>query len=217
MNTLFTKTAKPIVLYRHPLSGHCHKVELMLSLLGLPFRTVDVDLANGAHKAVDFLSLNAFGQVPVLDDNGIVLSDSNAIIVYLASRYQEADHEWLPSDPARLALAQRWLSVAAGEIARGPAAARLVTVFGAPIDHDDAINRAAQILSLMEHHLTANEFLANNQLSVADIACYSYVAHAPEGAVTLDQYPNVRAWLMRIESLEAFVAMQATPLVKQAS
>ncbi|MFX5085475.1 glutathione S-transferase N-terminal domain-containing protein, partial [Acinetobacter baumannii] len=72
---------------------------------------------------------NPFGQVPVLEDDGVVIADSNAILVYLAKKAGRGD--WLPEDPVGAAAVQRWLSVAAGELAYGPAAARLVTVFGA--------------------------------------------------------------------------------------
>ena len=106
-----------IKLYRHPLSGHAHRVELMLSLLGVPTELVFVDLMKGAHKTPEFLALNRFGQVPVIDDNGIVLADSNAILVYLAGKY--GNGQWLPSDPLAQAKVQRWLSVASGELARG--------------------------------------------------------------------------------------------------
>ena len=121
-----------IKLYRHPLSGHSRRVELLLSLLQLRVELGDVDLANGVQKTPAFLALNAFGQVPVLDDGGTVLADSNAILVYLASKYD--DGRWLPHDPAGAAAVQRWLSVAAGEVAFGPATARLISVSNAPYD-----------------------------------------------------------------------------------
>ena len=73
--------SNPIKLYRHPLSGHCHRVELFLSLLELPYELVDVDLVNGEHKQPEFLGKNIFGQVPVIDDDGTLLSDSAAILV----------------------------------------------------------------------------------------------------------------------------------------
>lgn len=53
-------------------------------------------------------------------------------------------------------------------------------------------------------------YLAGNQVTIADVAAYSYIAHAPEGGVSLDPYPNIRAWLGRIEELDGFVPMQHT-------
>lgn len=93
-----------IKLYRHALSGHSHRVELMLSLLGLDFELVDVDLAGGAHKTPEFLAKNPLGKVPAIDDDGVVVWDSNAILVYLAGKY--GDEQWLPGDPARAAAIQ---------------------------------------------------------------------------------------------------------------
>jgi glutathione S-transferase len=200
--------AHAIKFYRHPLSGHAHRVELLLSLLDLPTEPVFVDLANGAHKRAEFLALNPFGQVPVIDDNGTVISDSNAILVYLAKTYGEG--RWLAEDPLGAARVQRWLSVAAGQVAYGPAAARLITVFGAQFDAEEVINRAHSLFRMMETELSATPFLTGSQPSIADVANYAYIAHAPEGNVSLDAYPNLQAWLARVESLPGFVPMQAT-------
>lgn len=197
-----------IKLYRHPLSGHAHRVELLLSLLNLPTELVFVDLAKGEHKKAEFLAINPFGQVPVIDDNGTVISDSNAILVYLAKKYGSGS--WQLNDPLTEARVQRWLSVAAGQVAYGPAAARLITVFGAAFNADEVINRAHALLKVMENELAASPFLAGSAPSIADVANYSYIAHAPEGNVALEAYPNVRAWLQRIEALPGFVPMQRT-------
>ncbi|MEL1086897.1 glutathione S-transferase family protein [Pseudomonas sp. OB66] len=197
-----------VKLYRHPLSGHSHRVELMLSLLDVPTELVFVDLMKGAHKTPEFLALNRFGQVPVIDDSGTVLADSNGILVYLASKY--GNGQWLPSDPVEQAKVQRWLSVAAGQISSGPATARLITVFGAGYDAADAIKRSHALLQVMEDELANSAFLAGDKATVADVAAYTYVAHAPEGNVSLEDYPNVRAWLARVEALPKFVGMQRT-------
>ena len=197
-----------IKLYRHPLSGHAHRVELLLSLLNLPTELVFVDLAKGEHKKAEFLAINPFGQVPVIDDNGTVISDSNAILVYLAKKYGSGS--WQLNDPLTEARVQRWLSVAAGQVAYGPAAARLITVFGAAFNADEVISRAHALLKVMENELAASPFLTGSAPSIADVANYSYIAHAPEGNVALEAYPNVRAWLQRIEALPGFVPMQRT-------
>lgn len=205
----------PIKLYRHPLSGHAHRVELLLSLLNVSTELVFVDLAKGAHKTPEFLALNPFGQVPVIDDNGTVLADSNAILVYLANQYGEG--QWLSADPVAAAQVQRWLSVAAGQVAYGPAAARLITVFGAAFNAEEVIHRAHVLLTMMESELGTTPFLTGNQPSIADVANYAYIAHAPEGNVSLAAYPNVRAWLQRIEDLPGFVPMQRTAAGLQAN
>jgi glutathione S-transferase len=197
-------------LYHHPLSGHAHRARLFLALLGVPHELVEVDLAQGAHKRPEFLALNPFGQVPVLDDDGTIVPDSNAILVYLARKLARTD--WLPSDAQGAAAVQRWLSVAAGEIAYGPAAARLVTVFGAKFNPEEVIGRAHAVLARIEAHLAGREWLVGERPTIADVALYGYVARAPEGNVDLSGYPRVGAFLRRIEALPGFVPFVRTPV-----
>ncbi|PWC90725.1 glutathione S-transferase [Azospirillum sp. TSH100] len=196
-------------LYHHPLSGHAHRARLFVSLLGLPHELVEIDLMAGAHKSPDFLKLNPFGQVPVLDDDGVIVADSNAILVYLAKKAGRGD--WLPEDPSGAAAVQRWLSVAAGEVAYGPAAARLVTVFGAKFNADEVIGRAHTLLARLESRLSGQDWLVGDHATIADVAIYSYVARAPEGNVDLSGYPAVGAFLRRIEGLPGFVPFAQTP------
>ena len=201
-----------IKLYGFPLSGHSHRVSLMLSLLGLPTEFILVDLKQGAHKAPDFIAaINSFGQVPAIDDDGVVLADSNAILVYLAHKYGKG--RWLPTDPVGQARVQRWLSAAAGQLHAGPASARLAVVFGAEVDTVTAINRSHALLTLVEQQLTASRFLVGEQPTIADVAFYTYVAHAPEGNVSLADYPQVRAWLASIEALPGFLGMPRTEVI----
>jgi glutathione S-transferase len=197
-------------LYRHPLSGHAHRAELALSLLGLPHELVDVDLAARAHKTPEFLARHPFGQLPLLEDDGHFVWDSTAILVYLVSKHDPAGR-WLPQDPAGRAAVQAWLSVASGPIAFGPAAARLVTVFGARFDADEVIARAHALFKVMEGELTRRPFLVGERATLADVAGYGYIVNAPEGNVDLSPYPALRAWLARIEALPGFVPFKTTP------
>jgi len=197
-------------LYYHPLSGHAHRARLLLSLLGIAHELVQVDLMAGAHKAPAFLQMNRFGQVPVLDDGGTIVSDSNAILVYLAKKHRRAD--WLPETPEGTAAVQRWLSVAAGQIAFGPAAARLVTLFGAKFNAEEVITRAHAVLTVLDAELAGRSWIAASQPTIADVALYSYIASAPEGNVDLAAYRNVQAWLGRMESLPGFVTFQKSPV-----
>jgi len=199
----------PIKLYRNPKSGHCHRVELLLAFLGLPYETIDLDMANGAHKAPEYLKISPFGKVPAIDDGGYTLSDSNAILVYLVQTYAKGSH-WLPEDPKTAAEVQRWLTIAADNIFSGPCSARLVTLFGAQLDHAAAIAKSHDLFKLMETHLNGRNWLAAETITIADIAGYSYIAHAPEGGVDLAPYPNLRAWLNRIEAEDKFVPMVAS-------
>lgn len=198
-------------LYHHPLSGHAHRARLFLALIGADVEVVDVNLAAGEHKSAEFLALNRFGQLPVLVDGDTVIADSNAILVYAAKKFGRTD--WLPEAPAAAAAVQRWLSVAAGQIAFGPAAARLVTVFGASFNAEEVIGRAHTILSVIEDELEGKNFITGGaQPTIADVALYSYIANAPEGNVDLSRYARVNAWLERIENLDGFVPFQQTEI-----
>jgi glutathione S-transferase len=195
-------------LHHFPLSGHAHRAVLFLSLLGVKADLVEVDIPNGGHKTPEYLALNPFGQVPVLEDEQIVVNDSNAILVYVAAKLGRKD--WLPDDLPSVAKIQKWLSVAAGEIAYGPCAARLITVFGADFRADEVIARAHRIFGLIEAELQASRFIINDRPTVADVALYSYIVNAPEGNVDLQPYTEVRHWLARMEALPGFVPFVRT-------
>lgn len=197
-----------IKLYRHPLSGHAHRAELFLSLLGLEYSLIDVDLLNGEQKSEAFLKLNPFGQVPVLDDNGTIIYDSNAILIYLAHKYD--DSHWLPHDEKSAAEIQQWLSLAAGPIASGPARARLITLFNASFDAEETIKNANALLVIIDSKIKDRAFLLGDSPTIADVAAYSYIAHVPEGNVSLEPYKNINAWLKRVESLKGFVGMPSS-------
>jgi glutathione S-transferase len=198
---------RPIRLYRHALSGHAHRIELFLSLLRLPYELIAVYLARGAHKAPGFIAKNnPFGQIPVIEDGDIAIADSNAILVYLATRYDAAG-QWLPREPVAAARVQQWLSVAAGPLAYGPAMARLGILFGARTDIERAQAIGRQLYDVLDVYLAERLFLVGDAPTIADVAIYSYTAHATEGGVSLDPYSHVRVWLARIEALPGFVAM----------
>jgi glutathione S-transferase len=204
-----THPAHPIRLHTYALSGHAHRVELFLSLLGLPFEKIEIDLLAGKQKTPAFLALNPWGQVPVIQDGDITLADSNAILTYLALRY-DADRRWLPRDPASAARVQRWLSVAAGSLVNGPARARAIVLFNAPPDPRCA-DVAHLLFDRLDAHLAGQSFLAGEQPTIADIALYTYSAHAPEGGIDLQPYPRLREWHARIEALPGFVGMTRRP------
>jgi glutathione S-transferase len=201
---------KPLTLYRFRLSGHSHRVELFLSLLGVPVEMAEVDLGNGEHKTPEFLAKNPFGQVPVLVDDGLVLAESNAILVYLASVY-DPERRWYPTDPEQTAAVQRWLYAAAGPLLMGPGFARLVGIFNAKHDLGGARATAQQLFGVMDEQLRAEDgFFVGARPTIADVALYTYTAHAPEGHISLEPYPAIRAWLQAMESLPGFVPMVRT-------
>jgi glutathione S-transferase len=194
-----------IKLYGTPLSGHCHRVEVLLCMLGIPHEYIE---AASQRASEEFGKLNPLRQIPVLVDGDLVLADSNAIMVYLVKRYA-AKTAWLSEDAVEAAHIQRWLSIAAGEVRHGPASARMSSLWNmkGEIDPARAHEIATQLLTMMNAHLAGREYLATDHPSIADLACYSYIAHAPEGRISLAPYPAVRLWLARIEALPNFHPM----------
>lgn len=201
--------------YSFRLSGHAHRVRLFLSVLGMDYELVEVDVARGETRLPAHLHLNPLGQVPVLVDGDLVMADSTAILVYLAKRY--APPGWLPDTPVEAAQVQRWLSIASGEIAYGLAAARLITLFGLPFDAEEAIGRAHAVLAVLDETLAQRDWVVGGAPTIADLALYSYVERAPEGNVDRSAYANVNRWLARIEALPGFMPLQRSAVGLEAA
>jgi len=202
-------STREMVLYGTELSGHCHRVELLLRMLDLSYRYEDSPAS--VRRAPEFQRLNPLRQIPVLQDGDLIVADSNAILVYLAKRYAAGSH-WLPEEPLAAAHVQRWLSIAAGEVRYGPAVARMVTQWNFPGDAARAKHIAATLLAFMDEHLRGRAFLAAEHATIGDLACYSYIAHAPEGGVSLARYSSVQAWLRRVEALPRFKPIPPSPI-----
>lgn len=196
-----------IRIHSFPLSGHSHRVRLLANLAGIAHEVIHVDLPGGEHKNEPFLALNPLGQVPVIEDGEIVVYDSLAILVYLARRYAP---DYLPNDPVDEAEVQRFLAIAAGELSFGPGMARLIKIFNAPYDAEFCKATAEKVFTKIDTHMQGREFLVGNSPTIADIALYSYSAHAPEGGISLSAYPDLQRLLKNVEALDGFVPMQAT-------
>jgi len=196
-----------LTLFHHPFCAHSRFVRLALGEYGLNARLVEERPWERRHE---FLALNPLGQVPVLQDGDVVLADSNAILVYLARRYA-AGSPWLPDEPIAAARVQRWLSIAAGEMKFGPAAARVITVWRGPGDLAEVQAIAARLFRFMEDQLATRAFLAADHPTLADVSGYPYTARAPEGRISLDPYPHIRAWLARLEAVPGWIPMPVAP------
>jgi len=194
-----------ITLYDMSLSGNCPKVRLMLSFLASPYQTQPVNLRGGEQCGSDHLQRNPFGQVSVLDDDGQIVRDSQAILVYLAKRY--GGLQWWPDDACQLAQIAAWLSTAANEIFLGPARLRLHHKFGIPIDTATARQTSEKALGIIDHHLQSRDWLVGDNVSIADVAVYPYLALALEGGIAISEYANIIAWFQRIGPLPGYVAM----------
>jgi len=154
-------------LYEFGLSGNCHKVRLLLSLLGVKYESHMLNGAEREHKSADFLAINPFGQVPALKDGDIIIRDSQAILVYIARAY--GSDAWFPANAKKSAEITAWLSTAANEISRGPSALRRHYKFGGEINVDEAKKITENVLQVLNNHLANNEWLANGVITIADM------------------------------------------------
>jgi len=192
-------------LYDAGASGNCHKVRLFLSILGLDYEAVPVNLAEGEQNTPEYLAMNPLHQVPVLDDAGFVLRDSQAILVYLARR--EGKDDWLPTDAKAMGEVMQWMIFSGNEMLHGCAVSRALIKFGREGDIPLAQSRANAALAVLDGRLDKSDWLAFDRPTIADIANYPYAGMVWEGQVSLDPYPNVRAWLERVEALDGWVGM----------
>ncbi|ANH70012.1 glutathione S-transferase family protein [Mitsuaria sp. 7] len=202
MNAPALRPSAPFRLHRVAASGHCHRVELLLSLLDLPYTVVDINLPGGDQRQPAFVAMNPLSQVPVLEDGDLVLPESNAILVYLATRYAP-DAGWLPRDAVEAAWQQRWFSLSVSLLGPGAATPRFRTLNGLQVDPASRV-LGHRLFAMVEDQLVRTDFLIADRPALADVAFYGYTAQAPLGGVSLDDYPRLRAWLARIEALPRF-------------
>lgn len=193
-------------LHQHPMSGNCYKVRLMASLLGVDVALVPVDLMNGEQKTPAFRALNPLGQVPVLEDDGVLVRDSQAILVYLARRY--GGDAWLPEDAAGLAEVMQWLSFSAREMLEGPALARALVLFKRTDDPEPVGKRARRALAVLDDRLKHHPWLALDRPTVADVACYPYAALAHQGNLDMSELDGLLGWFARMQGLPGYIAQK---------
>lgn len=197
-------------LFDMPDSGNCYKVRLMLALLGRRFERIVIDPDAGETRTAEFLALNPYGKVPVLEVSpGEFLPESNAILCHLAegTPYLPAAGmdrarvmQWLfweqYSHEPNVAVARHWLKhLELDEARRAELAVR------------QEKGRAA--LETLERRVTEADWLAAGRFTIADIALFAYTHVAPEGGIGLDPFPAVRAWIARVEDLPGFVPLSA--------
>ncbi|WEZ82358.1 glutathione S-transferase family protein [Rhizobium sp. 32-5/1] len=197
-------------LYDYILSPSGYKVRLMAALIGVKLELRPVDFHPGLeHRSPELLSLNPAGSIPILEDGDLILTESSAILVYLAAK---AAPKWLAGEkPEEAARVQQWLSFS-GRLTASLGAARLHEMLLRPGDIAALQAQGMAALreleaGLVEQRLRGMRFLAADRPTVADIACFPYVALAPDGGVLLDAYPTIRLWSRALRSLDGFIEM----------
>lgn len=194
-------------LYLNERSGNAYKPRLLLALLGIDYEKVVVDLARREQKEPSYLKLNPRGQVPVLEDAGRVFWDSTAVLVYLARKH--GGEQWLPTDPAGMAEVMQWMALAQNEIHYGLQFARAIIHMGRAGDLAECQAHGRTALRVLEDRLAQHEWLALDRMTVADIACFPYVAMAPDAGIPLADYPAVSAWVGRFKALPGYIPVPA--------
>ena len=193
-------------LYGHRESGSTHRVRVLLHRIGLPHRYVEIDLQAGEHRQPQFLALNPFGQVPVLQDAGRTLRDSHGILVYLARVHAP---EWLPEEPGAEAEVQAWLSFSAGELQQSLGRLHLARLQPDLPVATDAEQRARGVVRLVDHHLGRSRgFLVGDAPTLADVALYPYLSLrlcTGDGLVL----PHLDAWIDALEQQHGFTRLPA--------
>jgi glutathione S-transferase len=194
-------------LYDREGSGNAYKVRLLLALLDVPYECIPVAIRDGRNDVdAAYLALNPRGQIPTLVDSGDSLWGSTAILTYLAARHDPA-RTWLPQDPLQLGKTMQWLELAQNEIANGLFRARVIAHMGLPGDLDAAQAQGRVALGVLENRLAQADWLAGAGPTIADVACFPYVALSHQGRVDLAPYPGVQRWVERMKALPRFVGM----------
>lgn len=193
------------ILFGHPLSGNTHRVRLLLGMLNLPHEEISVDIPAGEQRKPEYLAINPLGLVPVLVEDEQKLRDSYAILTYLARAY--GGDQWLPIDPFQHALVAQWLSFSANEIQNSANLARLHFLLGVSVDLPNVQERTRNVLQIVNNHLTRRDWLELDRPTIADLACFPYLALVEEGKVSRAEYSQVNQWIDRIKSLPGYVSM----------
>ncbi len=189
-------------------SGNCYKLKLVCALLDIEHESIPVDIMRGETREDSFLALNPNGQIPIcVTDDGEVLSESNAILYYLA-----ADSDYWPQDRLSQTRVLQWQFFEQYTHEPTIAVARFIKLYqGLPADREQEyqskLKGGYRALDLMEQHLSHNRFMVGDRCSIADISLFAYTHVADEGGFDLSSYDSLRAWLERIAALPGYVAM----------
>ena len=196
-------------LYFHPLSGNSRRVLLVAAHPGVPLDRTLVDLTKGEQRGAPHAERNPNGRVPVLDDDGFVLWESRAIMQYLADK--TPGQTLFPTDLRERAEVTRWLFWCAAHMT--PANTVLVQerfvkkLSGVPSNPVEAARGEAlfaQFAPILDAHLAGKSWVANDRLSLADYSLAAGFALAGPAGLPIAEYANLRAWLGRVQELDAW-------------
>ena len=193
-------------LYNVAYSGNSYKVRLLLAHLGIPCEITEVDILKGESRTPEFLKINPNGRTPVLDDNGFILSESNAILAYLAR-----GTKYLPDDRKKFSLVLQWMFFEQYSHEPFIATSRFWLQHKPESPEKTAALAARReggwaALKIMENHLSKNDFFVGDY-TIADIALFAYTHVSHEGGFPLDDFPKIREWIDQVKAQRGFVPM----------
>jgi glutathione S-transferase len=201
-----------IRLYDYPLSGNCYKVRLLAAILDIALELIPIDFYPGrAHREPEFLRINPLGQLPVIEDGDLRLRDAQAILAYLAAKY-DARSVWYPSNAETLGKVSMWLAFA-DRITATASAARLHDAMHYDLDIDRCRAEAHAAFRILDEHLWFVEaggqqwIATTTHPTIADIACFPYVMLSEEGGISREDYPAIRRWTDRVKDIKGFITM----------
>jgi glutathione S-transferase len=204
-----------ITLYNYELDESSYRARLLLSMLGLEWKAIAVDMFPGEEqRKPPMLALNPLGTLPVIRDGDLVLHGTAAILLYLAKAYDPARH-WLPHEPAAFGAVSQWLGFS--ETAMAPAIeARLLALFDTTGDAQGLREAARKAFRIMDDHMTARHFdgkdwFVGNGPTLADLALFPSFALSRDYGVDHDEYPALRRWIRRFRTLKGFHTMPGIP------
>jgi glutathione S-transferase len=191
-----------LTIYGDQISGNCLKTKWTADFLGVDYDWVDISVMQGGTRSDDFMTMNPSGQVPVMRmPDGRILPQSNAIILYLAET--NAGHDLIPTDAFQRAQMFSWMFWEQYSHEPYIAVRRFRVLFqNVPEDEIDPqlLARGRRALGVMEMHLTFNDYVVGQSLTLADIALVAYTRVAHEGGFDLSEFPSVQRWVARIET-----------------
>jgi glutathione S-transferase len=196
-----------LTLYDYLPSQNAWKVRQLLHHLDRPYRTVPVSIFEGEGQSVEYRRISPTGTVPAIElDDGRVLAESNAILMYLAD-----GTPYLPDDAFGRARVQQWLCFEQERVESVIGALRHWTMTGKlarrPAELIATKRRAAaRTLAILENELATRPFIAGDDYGIADISLFAYASRAEEAGLALQAYPNFRAWVARVEAQPGFLA-----------
>ena len=198
-----------IKLYDFELSGSCYKTRMLMNILEVKYESIPVDFVNKEHKSAKYLAVNPFGELPIFDADGLILRDAQAIMVYLAKKYDKSN-QWYPDDAESMGRIGQWLSTGGGEVMNS-AGARLVKILNYQWDLEKLQAGANRVFKIMDTHLATREWLELGHPTIGDLACFPYTAMAGEGGIDLSVYPNILKWVERMKRIPGFIPMPGIP------